>query len=129
MAEYSIILDKLKELEFDVEYRTNEGSVFGHPYICGYLSSQDISIQIKFGDKFTSFLIEHLGHTRMNVGIEKEKECRGFIAFSYILQELIDTNNNFKKSVKEFPNLTLENNRDNQLKKLFEKNTYIPLVP
>lgn len=129
MAEYSIILDKLKELGFDAEYRTNEGSVFGNPYICGYSSSQDISIQIKFGDKFTSFSIEHLGHTRMNVGIEKEKEGRGFIAFSYILQELIDTNNNFKKSVKEFPNLTLENNRDNQLKKLFEKNTYIPLVP
>lgn len=129
MADYSIILDKLKNLGFDAEYRTNEGSVFGHPYICGYSSFHDISIQIKFGTEITSFVIEHLGHTRMNAGVKNENGKKAINSFIYILKELIDMNNKFFQNIKEFPNLTLENNRDAQLEKLFEKNTYIPLIP
>jgi hypothetical protein len=130
MAEYSIILDKLKELGlFDAEYRTNEGSVFNAPYICGYLTSQDISVRIAFYEDTTNFFIEYLGHTQLNKSVPIQKTELAFECFVYLLKDMIDFSERFKEGVRVFPDFTIENNRDNQLKKLFEKNSYIPLVP
>lgn len=121
------LIKNLKDMGFDTGYR-DKNPVFG-TYICGYLISNDISIRIKFDTEWTIFLIEHMGNTQMNKTVKNDMKDQAFQCFIYILQEYIDSVNNFKKSVESFPEITLENHRDNQLEKLFEKNTYIPLVP
>ena len=52
------LIKNLKDMGFDTEYRDKNLTAFG-AYICGYLMSDDISIRIKFGAEWTSFVIEH----------------------------------------------------------------------
>jgi hypothetical protein len=105
-------------------------------YICGFSSADNISISIyEYPPGVTTFRspgdfyfkIEYLQQTIL------EKNClptdETLNAFLYILEDLINSSQRLKRQAQSFPNLTEEDNRDVKLKKLFEKNTYIPLVP
>jgi len=99
-------------------------------YICGFSSADNISITIqdpllKSGDLY--FKIEYLQQTILEKCAKPTDETLD--SFLYILEDLINSSQRFKRQAQSFPNLTEEDSRDVKLKKLFEKNTYIPLVP
>jgi hypothetical protein len=109
-------------------------------YICGFNSTHDISIKVNDSGLDIPlpshchrdpvnfhFKIEYLQHTILQKWCEPNDETLN--NFLYILEDLIQTSERIKNQAKSFPNLTDEDNRDVKLKKLFEKNSYIPLVP
>lgn len=96
-------------------------------YICGYDSVNEISINVKDLQNDFYFKVEYLGHTILERVCKPTEETLN--NFLYILEDLIELSNRLKRQAQSFPNLTDEDNRDVKLKKLFEKNSYIPLVP
>ena len=105
-------------------------------YICGFSSADNISISIyEYPPGVTTFRspgdfyfkIEYLQQTILEKCAKPTDETLN--TFLYILEDLINSSQRLKRQARSFPNLTDEDNRDVKLKKLFEKNTYIPLVP
>ena len=96
-------------------------------YICGYDTHNEISVNVKIINNDFVFSIEYLGHTILRKGCKPTDE--NLNNFLYILEDLIESSTRLKRQTRSFPNLTGEDNRDVRLNKLFEKNTYIPLVP
>ena len=96
-------------------------------YICGYDTHNEIAVNVKIINNDFCFSIEYLGHTILRKGCKPTDE--NLNNFLYILEDLINSSQRLKRQAGSFPNLTEEDNRDIKLKKLFEKNTYIPLVP
>jgi hypothetical protein len=121
------ILPRLNSL-ISCELRLNGSSRFvTSDYICGFNSTHDISVKVQsFGENFY-FKIEYLQNSIL------EKSCKPtdetINNFLYILEDLIQSSERIKNQARSFPNLTNEDKRDIRLKKLFEKNTYIPLIP
>lgn len=96
-------------------------------YICGYDTQNEISVNVTIVNSDFRFSIEYLGNTVLRKGCKPTDETLN--NFLYILEDLIKSSERIKNQAKSFPSLTNEDNRDVKLKKLFEKNTYIPLVP
>lgn len=105
-------------------------------YICGFSSTDNISISIyEYPPGVTTFRspgdfyfkIEYLQQTILEKCAKPTDETLN--TFLYILEDLINSSQRLKRQARSFPNLTDEDNRDVKLKKLFEKNTYIPLIP
>lgn len=103
-------------------------------YICGFSSTHNISISIyEYPPGVTKstedlyFKIEHLQQTILEKCAKPTDETLN--NFVYILEDLIQSSERIRKQAESFPNLTDEDNRDVKLRKLFEKNTDIPLIP
>lgn len=99
-------------------------------YICGFSSAHNISIEIGESSRLPfqfHFKIEYLGHTTLKKFCHPTNETLN--NFLYILEDLIQSSERIKNQSKSFPKLTDEDNRDVKLRKLLEKNTYIPLIP
>jgi hypothetical protein len=121
------LLPRLNSL-IDSELRIKGSSKFiDSNYICGYDSYTEISLNVKILNDDFYFKIEYLGHSILQRTCKPTEETLN--NFLYILEDLIQSSTRLKRQSQSFPNLTDEDNRDVKLKKLFEKNSYIPLVP
>ncbi len=130
------ILPRLNSL-LSCELRLKGSSKFGTTdYIGGFSSTHNISISIyEYPPGVTIFRspedfyfkIEYLQQTILEKCAKPTDETIN--NFLYILEDLIQSSERIRKQSKSFPNLTNEDNRDVKLKKLFEKNSYISLVP
>ena len=117
------ILHRLKTIISDCEYRNElvwSADPEKDPYICGYDSSNEISIQIFFGNT-GRFVIEYLGHTKMRKYIKNPSD-NDYECYFYILKDLVDSSNRFRKQVNNFPKFTTEDNRTYQIDKIISEN-------
>jgi hypothetical protein len=117
------ILNRLKQIIPDCEFRDPSSWSTKESYICGYDSTNEISIQISFGKaealggEYSTFVIEYLGHNRMRKFIENPTE-QDFECYYYILQDLIDSSERIKKQVSSFPKFIREDNRNYKIDKI-----------
>jgi hypothetical protein len=119
------ILNRLKQIIPDCEFRDPSSWSNKEPYICGYDSTNEISIQISFGKaealggEYSTFVIEYLGHTKMRKWIKYPSDS-DYECYFYILQDLIDSSNRFREQIEKFPNFRTSDNRNYQIDKIFE---------
>jgi len=116
------ILGRLQEIIRDCEYRDPRNDNGRDPYICGYDSQNEISINIFFGEpKFNelsaTFVIEYLGHSKMRKFVKSPTD-KDYDCYFTILQDLVDSSNRFREQVHSFPKFTTEGNRNYQIDKI-----------
>ena len=110
------MISKLKEV-LDVEYR-EYNPLIRDSYICGFQSSENVSIRITFSDTNAKYELELNGSTILSRVVENTKD--NFDCYLFILKDIIESSKRMKSQCKAFPNYNIEDNRTQKIDKLLK---------
>ena len=114
-----------------ISFRKKGNSFIEGPYIVGYDENNDISFRIEFcpekiyhSNHYPPGFLFHIawkGHNRLNRRIAMGYCDEGFESYKYMLDAIIDFENQFSKNCSNFPKLTTQDSRDKKINEIISE--------